>query len=48
MNTNKKFVINTIINCSIFTNKNYLKSLIEKLFRNSLKNNLISNKVKLL
>ena len=48
MNTNKKFVINSIINCSLFTNTNYLKSLIEKLFRNSLKNNLISNRSKTL
>tara|TARA_Y100000768_G_scaffold388368_1_gene383839 strand:+ start:2736 stop:4208 length:1473 start_codon:yes stop_codon:yes gene_type:complete len=48
MNTNKKFVINTIINCSLFTNKNYLKSLIEKLFSNALKNNLISNRSKTL
>ena len=48
MSSNEKFVIDTIINCSLFTNRSYLRSLIEKLFQNSSKNNLVSNRSKTL
>ena len=48
MFNNEKFVKNTIIDCELFMNKEYLKLLIDKLFYNSLKENLISNRCKTL
>ncbi len=48
MSENEFFVKKEINGCSLFSNKDYLKLLIDKLFKNSYKNNLISNRSKTL
>lgn len=48
MSNNEHFVKKEINNCLLFYNKDYLKLLIDKLFNNSYKNNILSNRSKTL